>query len=78
MTLFAAISAMGVGQDRGADRASNDADVSSMPPIIPYGGFPPSTAGGLAFPLSSDLCGNPCTHAAETTAQEKSRWAAGL
>jgi hypothetical protein len=41
MTLFAAISAMGVG--------SNDADVSSMPPIIPYGGFPPSTAGGLAF-----------------------------
>ena len=28
-----------VGQDRGADRASNDADVSSIPPIISYGGF---------------------------------------
>jgi hypothetical protein len=28
-------------EDRGADRASNDhdADVSSIPPIIPYGGF---------------------------------------
>jgi hypothetical protein len=25
--------------DRGADRASNDADVSSILPIIPYGGF---------------------------------------
>ena len=30
-----------VGWDRGADRASNDADVSSIPPIIPYGGFSP-------------------------------------
>jgi hypothetical protein len=28
-----------VGWDRGADRASNDADVSSILPIIPYGGF---------------------------------------
>src|SRR5258707_778496 len=28
--------ALGVGWDRGADRASNDADVSSIPPIIPY------------------------------------------
>src|ERR1017187_1589157 len=28
-----------VGWDRGADRASNDADVSSIPPIIPYGWF---------------------------------------
>jgi hypothetical protein len=26
-----------VGQDRSADRASNDADVSSIPPNIPYG-----------------------------------------
>src|SRR6266702_3441657 len=26
---------------QGADRASNDADVSSIPPIIPYGGFSP-------------------------------------
>src|SRR5712672_1197190 len=33
--------ALGVGWDRGADRASNDADVSSIPPIIPYGGFSP-------------------------------------
>ena len=32
---------MGVGWDRGADRASNDADVSSTLPIIPYGGFSP-------------------------------------
>src|SRR6516165_9334881 len=32
---------MGVGWDRGADRASNDADVSSALPIIPYGGFSP-------------------------------------
>ena len=38
-----------VGWDRGADRASNDADISSIPPIIPYGGFFPSTAGGLAY-----------------------------
>ena len=30
-----------VGWDRGADRASNDADVSSIPPKIPYGGFSP-------------------------------------
>src|SRR5262245_8349459 len=30
-----------VGWDRGADRASNDADVSSTLPIIPYGGFSP-------------------------------------
>src|ERR1035441_1959843 len=30
-----------VGWDRGADRASNDADVSSIPPIIPYGWFSP-------------------------------------
>src|SRR5450759_3777078 len=30
-----------VGWDRGADRASNDADVSTIPPIIPYGGFSP-------------------------------------
>jgi len=31
----------------GADRASNDADVSSIPPIIPYGGAapPPRRAG---------------------------------
>ena len=29
--------------------ASNDADVSSIPPIIPYGGFSLSTAGRLAF-----------------------------
>ena len=28
-----------VGWDRGADRASNDADVSSILPIIPYGGL---------------------------------------
>ena len=32
---------MGVGWDRGAERASNDADVSSILPIIPYGGFSP-------------------------------------
>src|SRR3954465_5102668 len=30
-----------VGEDRGADRASNDADVSSIPPLIPYGGSSP-------------------------------------
>src|SRR5271169_2475053 len=30
-----------LGWDRGADRASNDADVSSILPIIPYGGFSP-------------------------------------
>src|SRR6266705_5768658 len=32
---------LSVGWDRGADRASHDADVSSIPPIIPYGGFSP-------------------------------------
>src|SRR5260370_41989785 len=32
------------GEERGADRALNDSDVSSPPPIIPYGGvFPPPT-----------------------------------
>src|SRR5208337_4466288 len=30
-----------VGQDQGADRASDDADVSLIPRIIPYGGFSP-------------------------------------
>jgi hypothetical protein len=35
------ILALKVNPDRGADRASNDADVSSIPPIIPYGGFSP-------------------------------------
>jgi hypothetical protein len=30
-----------VGQDDGADRASYDADVSIIPPKIPYGGFSP-------------------------------------
>ena len=31
----------GIAEDRGAERASNDADVSSIPPIIPYGEFSP-------------------------------------
>src|SRR5260370_40443461 len=30
-----------IGWDDGADRASNDADVSIVPPKIPYGGFSP-------------------------------------
>src|SRR5271167_262061 len=30
-----------VGKGDGADRASNDADVSIVPPKIPYGGFSP-------------------------------------
>src|ERR1700732_3185611 len=38
-----------VGWDRGADRASNDADVSSIPPIIPYGGFSPVRLEGWRF-----------------------------
>src|ERR1700756_2368458 len=38
-----------VGLDRGADRASNDADVSSIPPIIPYGGFSPVRLEGWRF-----------------------------
>jgi hypothetical protein len=38
-----------VGWDRGADRASNDADVSSIPPIIPYGGFSPVRLEGWPF-----------------------------
>src|SRR5262245_25430811 len=38
-----------VGYDRGADRASNDADVSSIPPIIPYGGFSPVRLEGWPF-----------------------------
>ena len=46
-----------VGYDRGADRASNDADVSSIPPIIPYGGFSPIRLEGWlsdgAFPAST-------------------------
>ena len=41
--------ALGVGWDRGADRASNDADVSSIPPIIPYGGFSPVRLEGWRF-----------------------------
>src|SRR6202048_2140915 len=35
-----------VGWDRGADRASNDADVSSTLPIMPYGGVSPIRLGG--------------------------------
>ena len=31
----------GSGRTNGADRASNDADVSIVPPKIPYGGFSP-------------------------------------
>src|SRR5215510_16371771 len=38
-----------VGWDRGADRASNDADVSSIPPIIPYGEFSPVRLEGWPF-----------------------------
>src|SRR3954471_2124467 len=38
-----------VGEDRGADRASNDANVSSIPPIIPYGGFSPVRLEGWLF-----------------------------
>src|ERR1700704_4149698 len=38
-----------VRADRGADRASNDADVSSIPPIIPYGGFSPIRLEGWLF-----------------------------
>src|SRR6516165_4516343 len=40
---------LAVGWDRGADRASNDADVSSIPPIIPYGGFSPVRLEGWPF-----------------------------
>jgi hypothetical protein len=43
----------GVGWDRGADRASHDADVSSIPPIIPYGGFSPVRLEG--WPVRRDL-----------------------
>jgi hypothetical protein len=32
--------------DRGADRASSDADVSPILPIIPYGGFSPARLEG--------------------------------
>src|SRR5262249_55617445 len=38
-----------VGWDRGADRASNDADVSSIPPYHSVRRVFPSTAGRLAF-----------------------------
>ena len=38
-----------VGWGRGADRASNDADVSSTLPIIPYGGFSPVRLEGWRF-----------------------------
>jgi len=41
--------AVEAGQDRGADRASNDADVSSILPIIPYGGFSPVRLEGWRF-----------------------------
>jgi hypothetical protein len=50
---------MKVGWDRGADRASNDADVSTIPPIIPYGGFSPVRLEGWlssgAFPDDRQL-----------------------
>jgi len=46
-----------VGWDRGADRASNDADVSSIPPIIPYGGFSPVRLEGWL--VRRDLPGTP-------------------
>jgi hypothetical protein len=38
-----------VGWERGAVRTSNDADVSSFPPIIPYGGFSPVRLEGWCF-----------------------------
>ena len=38
-----------VGWERGAVRTSNDADVSSLPPIIPYGGFSPVRLEGWHF-----------------------------
>src|SRR5215470_6987941 len=47
------LATMAVGWDRGADRASNDADVSSIPPIIPYGGFSPVRLEG--WPVRRDL-----------------------
>src|SRR3954453_3668352 len=46
-----------VGEDRGADRASNDADVSSIPPLIPYGGFSPVRLEG--WPFRRGLSGSP-------------------
>jgi hypothetical protein len=45
-----AIEASGlVGWDRGADRASNDADVSTIPPNIPDCGFSPVRLKGWRF-----------------------------
>ena len=40
----------------GADRASNDADVSSIPPLIPYGGFSPVRLEG--WPVRRGLPGS--------------------
>ena len=39
-----------------ADRASNDADVSSIPPLIPYGGFSPVRLEG--WPVRRGLPGS--------------------
>src|SRR3954468_19464436 len=46
----------GVGEDRGADRGSDDADVSSIPPLIPYGGFSPVRLEG--WPVRRGLPGS--------------------
>jgi hypothetical protein len=46
---FASVEDKSQVKDRGADRASNDADVSSIPPIIPYGGFSPIRLEGWLF-----------------------------
>jgi hypothetical protein len=59
---------MVVGLDRGAERASNDADVSSIPPLIPDGGFSPIRLQGWlsdgTFPNVTALKSAPDIHAA--------------
>src|SRR3954454_8623421 len=48
-------SAAAVGKDRGAERASKDAGVPSIPPLIPYGGFSPVRLEG--WPIRRGLPG---------------------
>src|SRR3954470_20479958 len=69
-------SAAAVGEDRGADRASHDADVSSIPPLIPYGGFSPVRLEG--WPVRRGLPGSSEAEACSRHTPADARFAVAL
>src|SRR3954471_12819016 len=66
----------GGGEGRGAERASNDADVSSIPPLIPYGGFSPVRLEG--WPIRRSLPGSSEALAFSRHAPTDARFAVAL